>query len=545
MNEDGALFDARFDDGEPFRDTPEAGGISLESALRDFGPAALDDLIPRVRALARQLDLAHTAGAVHGALHPSNVIVYDEATSLINGTTSTSPYIAPEVAEGDAPDAASDLYSLAAITYEWLFGRPIDGPAHRPVDVKAMPGVDRVALSRAFTRALSPQPGDRFASCADFCDALAATTTPELPLLAFDDGDDDDDRDPVGPFIPEPAIANVDDLKIVAEETNLTAAQPDLDAIDQAVPFDSERESPFLAQGKPVEAAPVSAWNPAAPAASGSDSARFSGVALIIAAIVGALFGFAGGYMARPRALQSGPAETFATTPGTESAVAPAAKSEAPPISADVPAANASKELAKVAEVPKAATKAGRLLVRSSPSGATVTVDGAEKGVTPLALRDLDFGAHNVVIARRGSNSESRRVVITAGRPSRSIDVKLSASTQPKPVSPKRSEGGPKPSTPATLRQAQGRPEQGRGTTIGKPAASTGGLNVDSRPSGASVTINGKASGKTPLTINDLRPGDYRILMTLPGYLNYTTTVRVVAGERVRAAASLTAQEKE
>jgi len=69
-------------------------------------------------------------------------------------------------------------------------------------------------------------------------------------------------------------------------------------------------------------------------------------------------------------------------------------------------------------------------------------------------------------------------------------------------------------------------------------------LNVDSRPSGASVTINGKASGRTPLTI-DLPPGEYQVLMAMPGFRNFATTVRVVAGERVRAAASLTAQEQE
>ena len=62
MNEDGALFDSGFDDTGPFRVSPESGGVSLESALRDFGPAAIDDLIPRVRTLAARLDAAHRAG---------------------------------------------------------------------------------------------------------------------------------------------------------------------------------------------------------------------------------------------------------------------------------------------------------------------------------------------------------------------------------------------------------------------------------------------------------------------------------------------------
>jgi hypothetical protein len=81
--------------------------------------------------------------------------------------------------------------------------------------------------------------------------------------------------------------------------------------------------------------------------------------------------------------------------------------------------------------------------------------------------------------------------------------------------------------------------------SAGGAAIATGVLAVDSRPLGAAVSVNGAPRGKTPLTINDLAPGDYRILMSLPGYRSFTTTVRVVAGERVRAAASLTAQEQE
>ena len=59
------------------------------------------------------------------------------------------------------------------------------------------------------------------------------------------------------------------------------------------------------------------------------------------------------------------------------------------------------------------------------------------------------------------------------------------------------------------------------------------------------MTINGKASGTTPLTIDALAPGEYRIMMVMPGYHNFATTVRVVAGERVRAAYSLTALEQQ
>src|SRR4029453_17654465 len=66
-------------------------------------------------------------------------------------------------------------------------------------------------------------------------------------------------------------------------------------------------------------------------------------------------------------------------------------------------------------EAPK--TKPGRLLVRSVPSGANVTVDGVARGETPLALRDLDVGTRSVIIAprrhvtgtRNGPNTQARR----------------------------------------------------------------------------------------------------------------------------------------
>jgi len=132
----------------------------------------------------------------------------------------------------------------------------------------------------------------------------------------------------------------------------------------------------------------------------------------------------------------------------------------------------------------------------------------------------LDIGTRSVTIARRGYVAETRRVSITKARPARTLDVRLSAAAAAAP---------PKPATPATLN---------------KPAVPTGSLAVESRPVGATVTINGKPSGATPITINDLEPGEYRILMSMPGYRNFATTVRVVAGERVRAAASLTALEQ-
>jgi hypothetical protein len=375
-----------------------------------------------------------------------------------------------------------------------------------------MPGVDRSALSKAFTRALSSDPEDRFASCVAFCDALNGAIVPELPLLAdVDDFSAEDELQAPVPVVPAP---NVDDVKIVAEESMMTAAQPDLDTIDAGRRQPEDEVAPVA----------VPAWNPSAAAIPPSrtmESPRFGPIALFLAVIVGAIFGFAAGYMARPRALQSGQPQEIAVAPGTDAPVTGTAK-----------APDAAAPKAPEAPAPKATPApegVGRILVRSTPSGASVTVDGIARGVTPLALRDLDVGTRNVAIARRGYISETVRVVITKARPSRTLDVRLTSAPAAKvPVPPKRAS--------SSASAAKGR----YGAT-----AATGGLSVDSRPTGATVTINGTVRGTTPLAIDDLAPGEYRIQMAMPGYRNFATTVRVVAGERVRAAASLTALEQQ
>ena len=65
------------------------------------------------------------------------------------------------------------------------------------------------------------------------------------------------------------------------------------------------------------------------------------------------------------------------------------------------------------------------LLVRTSPAGASVAVDGALRGTTPLTLRDLALGTKTLVISRAGYVPIERSITLTADRPSRSVDVQL------------------------------------------------------------------------------------------------------------------------
>ena len=541
MHEEGS---PGFDEQTRYLVTDVVDGDSLEAAWRDYGPAAIEDLLPRLRVIASALDEAHAAGQVHGSLHPKKIFVSADTTQVAGlgsvpgaefDAATRGPYAAPEVVAGAAPAAAADQYAMAAIAYEWLFGRRISGAAARPVDVRTLPGVDRAAMSQVFTRALAPIAADRFASCTAFCDALDASVIPVLPLGALDDRDDEvlDTG-----FTPEPAPPVPVEPVPVKDEP---LAEPVLAAREAR--FDSFE--PALAP--PVE--PVTSWQPSAAYTPPRQVPRFSGGMLIVSCLVGMVVGFAAGYMARPRALQSGPIQTMAapaeagraggagragkaggagrageaggaTTPGTDAMVA-----SAPPAPPALPAPPARP-------APPAPAN-GRLLVRSTPSGASVEVDGVARGVTPLALRDLELGSRAVTVTRRGYIAEEQRVVLTRARPSRSLELRLTAAS----ASAAGGRSGETLPKPAGSRAGAG------AAAAGQRLAATGTLLIESRPAGAAVTINGQSRGLTPLTIDALAPGDYRVNLSLAGYQPFATTVRVVAGERTRAAASLSVQE--
>ncbi len=158
-----------------------------------------------------------------------------------------------------------------------------------------------------------------------------------------------------------------------------------------------------------------------------------------------------------------------------------------------------------------ASTTAGRLLVRSTPGGAEVFVNGERRGVTPLALRDLAFGAYAVRVVRAGFAPVDERVVIDAGRPARSLELALA-----------------------------------RASAAAAPAAAEapapGSLLVESRPAGARVVVDGADIGVTPVTMPSLAAGPHTVRIERAGYVSITTTARIEARTRARVAVTLTAE---
>jgi hypothetical protein len=64
-------------------------------------------------------------------------------------------------------------------------------------------------------------------------------------------------------------------------------------------------------------------------------------------------------------------------------------------------------------------------------------------------------------------------------------------------------------------------------------------LYVDSNPRGASVLLDGKNIGMTPLTLNNVSVGSHVVRIEMPGKRSWASTTRVVAGETARVTGSL------
>lgn len=118
-----------------------AVGGSLATLLTRRGSLDPGEVVTIAAPLAQALAAAHACGLVHGDVTPANVLFTGEGMPLLAdlglarlageqlvGVDGTAEYVDPAVAAGGEPDAAADVWGLAAVCHHMLSGTaPHDG----------------------------------------------------------------------------------------------------------------------------------------------------------------------------------------------------------------------------------------------------------------------------------------------------------------------------------------------------------------------------------------------------------------------------------
>ena len=190
----------------------DVGNVLAESESGRLEP---DRAIAIAIDICRALEHAHGHGIVHRDLKPANVWIDEEGRARLGdfglaaterrsreaaeGTLiGTVAYLPPEQAIGRQVDARADLYSLGALLYEMVTGRPpftgADAVSIVSQHVNATPVPPRrlvadvpPALDRLILRLLEKAPSDRPAD--------AAATRAALEAIADDPGADSDEEE--------------------------------------------------------------------------------------------------------------------------------------------------------------------------------------------------------------------------------------------------------------------------------------------------------------------------------------------------------------
>jgi eukaryotic-like serine/threonine-protein kinase len=253
------LFDSGEADSFLYYVMPFIDGESLRDRLRREKQLPVDDAVRIATEVASALDYAHRHGVIHRDIKPENILLHDgralvadfgialaasKAGSRMTETgmsLGTPHYMSPEQAMGEREiTARSDVYALGCVLYEMLTGDPpFTGSTAQAIVARVVTEVPRPLLPQRHTipphieaavlTALEKLPADRFATAAEFAQALThpGATRPSArtgaPAAALPRAAGARLRDPLVLGL---AVATVASLGVAVMQARRPAAEP-------------------------------------------------------------------------------------------------------------------------------------------------------------------------------------------------------------------------------------------------------------------------------------------------------------------------------
>ena len=197
------LFDSGTAHGFLYYVMPFIEGETLRDKLNRETQLSIDEAVRIASEVADALDYAHRHGVIHRDIKPENILLHDGrpmvadfgialAVSAAAGgrmtetglSLGTPHYMSPEQATAEKEiTARADIYSLACMLYEMLTGAPPHVGASAQQIIMKIVTEDAQPVTRArknvppnvaaaVGKALEKLPADRFASAAEFANAL-------------------------------------------------------------------------------------------------------------------------------------------------------------------------------------------------------------------------------------------------------------------------------------------------------------------------------------------------------------------------------------
>ena len=196
------VFDFAHDGDIPYFVMEFLRGESLSQRLRQGAAQTLLMKLDLAIQLCEGLHFAHGEGVIHRDIKPANIwLLEDGGVKLLDfgiaksstGTLTigssvvgSAGYMSPEQIEGQPIDGRSDLFSVGAVLFELVAGRPpFDGDSVTAVmmkivqdepapDLRAVAPDTPAALATAVSRALQKVPDNRYADAAQMAADLHA-----------------------------------------------------------------------------------------------------------------------------------------------------------------------------------------------------------------------------------------------------------------------------------------------------------------------------------------------------------------------------------